>query len=78
MRRKSKPRRKPSRRKPKPSTSPAYAWGAAQIGAAIGLNRRQAYHLLEIEAIKSASKKGGKWFANVDALRREFGGEEAR
>jgi hypothetical protein len=51
-----------------------FLWGADQIGRAVGINPRQAHHLLAKGEIKSAQKKGGRWVANRAALRREFGG----
>ena len=50
------------------------AWGARAIGAVIGRSERQVNHLLIKGRIKSACKVGGLYVANVDALRREFGG----
>jgi hypothetical protein len=49
-------------------------WGAAAIGAVINRNPRQTHHLLTSGHIKSARRIGGRWVANVAALRREFGG----
>jgi hypothetical protein len=49
-------------------------WGAAEIGRVINRNPRQTHHLLTSGHIKSARRVGGRWVANVAALRREFGG----
>jgi hypothetical protein len=51
------------------------AWGAKAIGAIINRTERQVNHLLVNGHIKSARKVGGLYVANVDALRREFGGQ---
>jgi hypothetical protein len=51
-----------------------FLWGAAKIGRVIGLNPRQAHHLLTNGEIKSARKVRGRWVANRPALIREFGG----
>jgi hypothetical protein len=51
------------------STDPdAIVWGAKAIGAVIGRNERQAYHLLENGALKGARKIGGIWTAKRSAL----------
>ena len=50
-----------------------YVWGADAIGRVIGRNPRQANHLLAKGEIKCAQRKGGRWVANVAALRKEFG-----
>jgi hypothetical protein len=57
----------------KSGESPEFLWGADQIGAAIGRNGRQAFHLLTHGEIKSAKKVRGRWVANRAALLREFG-----
>ena len=57
--------------KPNPTD---FLWGAAKIGRVIGLNQRQAHHLLTNGEIKSARKIRGRWVANRPALIREFGG----
>ena len=49
-------------------------WGAAEIGRIINRNPRQTHHLLTSGHIKSARRIGGRWVANIAALRREFGG----
>jgi hypothetical protein len=49
-------------------------WGAAAIGSIINRSPRQTHHLLTSGHIKSARRIGGRWVANVAALRREFGG----
>jgi hypothetical protein len=36
-------------------------WGAEAIGAAIGLNKRQAFHALETGKLRGARKLGRKW-----------------
>jgi hypothetical protein len=51
-----------------------FLWGATEIGAAIGRNGRQAFHLLSNGEIKCARKVRGRWMANRAALLREFGG----
>jgi hypothetical protein len=48
-------------------------WGAAEIGRIINRNPRQTHHLLSSGHIKSARMVGGRWVANIAALRREFG-----
>ena len=50
-----------------------FLWGADQIGAAIGRNCRQAFHLLSNGEIKCARKVRGRWMANRAALLHEFG-----
>jgi hypothetical protein len=50
-----------------------FLWGADQIGPAIGLSTRQAYHRLDAGQIRCARKVGGIWFANRAALLKEFG-----
>jgi hypothetical protein len=54
-------------------TESPVCWGAGQIGQAIGLTERQAFHLLKLGRIVCAKKVGGKWVASRSALRREFG-----
>ena len=56
------------------SPSSEFLWGADEIGAAIGRNGRQAFHLLSNGDIKCARKVRGRWVANRAALLREFGG----
>lgn len=50
-------------------------WGADDIAKAIGLNRRQTYHLLEGGHLP-AKRVGGKWVASraklIAALTEEF------
>jgi hypothetical protein len=60
--------------KEKSEAASEFLWGADQIGAAIGRNGRQAFHLLTNNEIKSARKVRGRWVANRSALIREFGG----
>jgi hypothetical protein len=48
-------------------------WEADGIGAEIKRTRGQVYRLLAIGAIKSAKRVGGRWCADRNALRREFG-----
>jgi hypothetical protein len=55
------------------SPSSEFLWGADEIGAAIGRNGRQAFHLLSSGDIKSARKVRGRWVASRTALLREFG-----
>jgi hypothetical protein len=47
-------------------------WGATPIGKELGLNPRQAYHLLESGAVPGARKVGGRWCASRPGLRRNF------
>jgi hypothetical protein len=47
-------------------------WGATPIGKALGLNPRQAYHLLESGLVPGARKIGGRWCASRGGLRRNF------
>lgn len=51
----------------------SFAWGADEIGSVINRNARQTHHLLTRGEIKSATKRGGRWVANIQALLREFG-----
>jgi hypothetical protein len=46
-------------------TESPVCWGADQIGGAIGLTERQAFHLLQQGRIVSARKLGGKWVADL-------------
>lgn len=46
-------------------------WGAAQIGRAVNLTRRQAFRLLEAGHLP-AKKIGGKWAARLDLLHKHF------
>jgi hypothetical protein len=55
------------------SPSSEFLWGADEIGAAIGRNGRQAFHLLSNGEIKCARKVRGRWMANRAALLHEFG-----
>jgi hypothetical protein len=59
--------------KEKSETPSEFLWGADEIGAAIGRNGRQAFHLLSSGDIKSARKVRGRWVASRTALLREFG-----
>jgi hypothetical protein len=52
-----------------------FAWGADEIGAVIGRDVRQTFHLLNTGQLKSAKKIGGRWVANREALIRELGGK---
>jgi hypothetical protein len=54
-------------------TACEFLWGADEIGAAIGRNGRQAFHLLSHGEIKCARKVRGRWMANRAALLHEFG-----
>jgi hypothetical protein len=56
-----------------PVSKADFLWGVAQIAPVIGRTERQANHLLAAGHIKSARKVGGIWFANRDALLKEFG-----
>lgn len=51
-------------------------WGGQAIGDYLGLNRRQAYWLLE-QGRLPARQVGGRWTASREALRRHVLGEEA-
>jgi hypothetical protein len=44
-------------------------WGAEAIGAALNINARRAFYLLETKAIP-AKKIGGRWVASRTGLRR--------
>jgi hypothetical protein len=46
-------------------------WGATAIAAALGLTRRQTFHLLESGAIP-ARKVGGRWVAERTVLHQYF------
>jgi hypothetical protein len=48
-------------------------WGARAIANEINQTTRQTFHLLAIGAIKSARRVGGRYCADRNALRREFG-----
>jgi hypothetical protein len=50
-----------------------FAWEAKGIGKVIDRSPRQAIHMLAKGEIKCARKKGGRYVANVAALRKEFG-----
>jgi hypothetical protein len=52
-------------------------WEAAGIAKEINRTPRQVYHLLANGSISAARRVGGKWCADRNALRREFGGVEA-
>ena len=47
--------------------------GAKELGEAVELTPRQMFHLLHAGEIKCALKKGRTWYANREALLREFG-----
>jgi hypothetical protein len=49
-------------------------WGVEEIAPIIRRTPRQTYHMLAAGHIKSARRIGGRWFANRDALLKEFGG----
>jgi len=55
------------------SPTPDVVWGARAIGAVIGRTERQTSHMLDRNIIESAGKKGGRWYAPVIPLKREFG-----
>jgi hypothetical protein len=48
-------------------------WGAEAIGAAIGVNKRRAFHLLENRLIP-AKRVGGRWAARRSELNTFFSG----
>jgi hypothetical protein len=50
-------------------------WKAEGIAREINQTPRQVYHLLSTGAIKSARQVGGRWCADRNALRREFGAD---
>jgi hypothetical protein len=52
-------------------------WGAAKIGAIVGLTERQAYHLLESKMLRGAKRIGGKWSAIPSVLLRAWESGEA-
>jgi hypothetical protein len=52
-------------------------WGARQIAKEINQTPRQTFHLLATGAIKSARRVGGRYTADRNALKREFGAVEA-
>lgn len=52
-------------------------WGAAQIGPAIGLTKRQAFHLIQQGKLKSVhrigdGKRGGRLYASRKQLLKEL------
>jgi hypothetical protein len=47
-------------------------WGMSSIAEELGLNRRQAYYLLESGVVAGARKVGGRWCASRSGLRRNF------
>jgi hypothetical protein len=49
--------------------------GARQIGAAVGLDEKQAFHLLRTGALTSPKRVGGRWYASKSKLLREFVGD---
>src|SRR5579863_3466572 len=70
------------KRKPRPPSD--VVWGAAAIGAEIGLAPSQAFYILKRGEIKCARQilgkkkdngvmRGGRWVASRAALRAEFG-----
>jgi len=56
-----------------PVKKPRIAWGAEKISTWIDRTPRQTWHMLSRGEILCAKKKGRLWFANVEALLREFG-----
>jgi len=52
-------------------------WKAEGIAKEINQTPRQVYHLLSRGVIKSARQVGGRWCADREALRREFGGVQS-
>lgn len=46
-------------------------WGADAIARAVGLSRRQTFHLLETHVLP-ARKVGGRWVADLVVLRQYF------
>jgi hypothetical protein len=70
----TKKRRRDAARPVEPQSG-SFVWGAAAIGAVINRTPRQTNHLLQIGAIKSATKKGALWVASVEALKAEFSGQ---
>jgi hypothetical protein len=47
--------------------------GARQIGAAVGLDEKQTFHLLRTGALTSPKRIGGRWYVSKLKLLREFG-----
>ena len=52
-------------------------WGAAAIGRALNLTKRQAFHMLEKGEIAGARKICSKWCVSRHKLREVFGLTEA-
>jgi hypothetical protein len=52
---------------------PHYLWGARAIADEIGRSERATHHLLSTGQIRCAKRKGGRYVAELGALRREFG-----
>jgi hypothetical protein len=52
-------------------------WGASDIAAVIGRNRRQTFYYLENGAIPGARKVAGRWVVARDQLRRFFAETES-
>jgi len=48
-------------------------WGAKDIGAAISVTERQAFHMLEKGEVPGARKWNGKWCVSRRKLREFFG-----
>jgi hypothetical protein len=55
------------------SSSDVVLRGARQIGAAVGLDEKQAFHLLRTGALTSPRRVGGRWYVSKQRLLREFG-----
>jgi hypothetical protein len=60
--------------KSEPGVNPDIVWGAQAIGQIINRTERQARHLLDSGAIKSARMVDGRWCASRSALLRELVG----
>jgi hypothetical protein len=55
--------------------APTLLWGASEVAAFIGRDRRQAYRLLE-SGVLPGRKIGNTWVASADNLRRALGVEQ--
>lgn len=50
-------------------------WGAEGIARALGITKRQAFHMLSKDQIKGARKMGGRWAITKNALANNFSQE---
>jgi hypothetical protein len=67
--------RQPATAPTTPSDDDRPVWGAAAIGAVIGVSERSAFHLLESKALRGAKRIGGKWTARPSVLLRAWESE---